>query len=566
MIEPEDFNFYEKIKVPPPTFCPECRTIRRLCWRNEMSLFKRKCDAPGHQEMVVSFYHPDEKLVIYDNKYWWGDGWDSGEYGKDYDFSLPFFTQWRSLLSSCPMQALSNSNAINSDFCNVADGSKNSYMCSGSWYIENTLYSNRILEIKDSLDLHVVYKSELCYECVYCTDCYHTLYSLNCKNCVDSYFLYDCHGCVNCFGCSNLRNKSYCLWNKQLSKEKYFEEISKLDLTDHKVISEIKSKFKDLYISSIHKFANLIKVINSSGNNLEGAKNCKVCFDLNGTMEDLKYTHWGGKATKDAYDSGPGIGSVEVAYEAFDTGVGGSNNLFTSVVYGSNNVEYSFNCYNCSNIFGCIGLRSKNYCILNKQYSKEEYEKLIPKIKEHMISMPYIDAKNRVYKYGEFFPAELSPFCYNETQAQDYFPTTKEKVLGIGYRWRDRKNNEYKVTIKSKDLPLNLKDVTDSILNEVIECENLGTGAYCRGAFKITKDELILYRKIGIPLPRFCFFCRHEKRLKQRNPLKLWHRSCMCQKEGHDHTGKCLNEFETSYAPERPEIIYCERCYQKEVY
>ena len=30
--------------------------------------------------------------------------------------------------------------------------------------------------------------------------------------------------------------------------------------------------------------------------------------------------------------------------------------------------------------------------------------------------------------------------------------------------------------------------------------------------------------------------------------------------------GKCTNEFETSYAPERPEIVYCESCYQKEVY
>jgi hypothetical protein len=28
----------------------------------------------------------------------------------------------------------------------------------------------------------------------------------------------------------------------------------------------------------------------------------------------------------------------------------------------------------------------------------------------------------------------------------------------------------------------------------------------------------------------------------------------------------CNNTFETSYAPERPEIVYCERCYQGEVY
>ena len=44
IIEPEDFNFYEKIKVPPPTFCPWCRFIRRMAWRNERALYKRTCD------------------------------------------------------------------------------------------------------------------------------------------------------------------------------------------------------------------------------------------------------------------------------------------------------------------------------------------------------------------------------------------------------------------------------------------------------------------------------------------------------------------------------------------
>jgi len=71
---------------------------------------------------------------------------------------------------------------------------------------------------------------------------------------------------------------------------------------------------------------------------------------------------------------------------------------------------------------------------------------------------------------------------------------------------------------------------------------------------------------LNLPLPRLCPNCRHYQRLAQRNPLKLWHRQCMCKKENHEHNGKCEVEFETSYAPERPEIIYCERCYQQEVY
>ena len=79
----------------------------------------------------------------------------------------------------------------------------------------------------------------------------------------------------------------------------------------------------------------------------------------------------------------------------------------------------------CSDIFGCVGLRSTNYCILNKQYSKEEYKTMIPKVIAHMNEMPYTDSKGKTYTYGEFFPAELSPFAYNESLAQEYYPLDK---------------------------------------------------------------------------------------------------------------------------------------------
>ena len=566
IIEPEDFNFYEKIKVPPPTFCLECRTIRRLSWRNEMSLFHRKCDVPGHDEMLISFIHPSEMLNVVDGKYWWADTWNPLSYGKEYDFSRTFFLQWKELRDKFPMQALSNIKATNSDYCNVAEGSKDSYLCSGSWQIERTYYSNRIAETKDSSDLYVVHKSELCYDDSFCKECYHLLYSFNCKGCVDSYFLYDCIGCINCFSCSNIRNKSYCMWNEQLSKSEYEKRLKKLDLKDYKVIFKLKKKFEELCLKSIHRFSTQIKSINSTGDNLDGARNSKFCFDASGRIEDAKYSHWLAIDVRDAYDSGPGVGLAELTYETFDTGIGNFRNLFTSVVYSSNNVEYSFNCHGCDNLFGCIGLRTKKYCILNKQYSKEEFEKLIPKIKEQMNQIPYIDKRGLIYKYGEFFPSELSTFCYNETQAQDYFPTTKEHAIKMNYRWRDEEVHKHNITIESKDLPDKLEDVGENIFKEIIGCLNRGKNIRCRGAYRITEGELNLYKRLGIPLPRLCFSCRHEKRLVKRNPMKIWHRVCMCDKTNHEHEDKCNNEFDTPYAPDRPEVIYCEHCYQKEVY
>ena len=187
---------------------------------------------------------------------------------------------------------------------------------------------------------------------------------------------------------------------------------------------------------------------------------------------------------------------------------------------GSNNlvdVEYSENIYGGANLFGCIKLRQKKYCILNKQYTKEEYEALIPKIKKHMNEMPYMDKKGRIYKYGEFFPVEISLWAYNETWANKFYPLTKEQTLKQGYNWRDQIEREYNISIKSNDLPNNIDDVSDKILDEVIECEHNGQNCnqQCTEVFKILPNELQFYRQINLALPHLCPNCRYYERLKK---------------------------------------------------
>lgn len=71
---------------------------------------------------------------------------------------------------------------------------------------------------------------------------------------------------------------------------------------------------------------------------------------------------------------------------------------------------------------------------------------------------------------------------------------------------------------------------------------------------------------MSIPIPRRCFMCRYQRRVTKRLPLKLWHRSCMCEQDNHEHKGKCAEEFETGYDPKGADIVYCEKCYQKEIY
>jgi hypothetical protein len=138
----------------------------------------------------------------------------------------------------------------------------------------------------------------------------------------------------------------------------------------------------------------------------------------------------------------------------------------------------------------------------------------------------------------------LSLFPYNLTMAQEHFPLTKKEALSKGYQWRDPDKRDYQP--QSTELPDHIDMIEDSIVKEILACET------CKKNYRIIPQELKFYRENVLPLPRKCFNCRHENRFLMRNPRHLWQRSCQ----------KCSTEILSSYAPVRPEIVYCEDCYQ----
>jgi hypothetical protein len=422
-------------------------------------------------------------------------------------------------------------------------------------YAKNSSFS------KDSQDLLNCANLELSYENVQCQNSQKLFFSQYCDNCSDSYFLHQCRNCVDCFGCTNLRNKQNYWFNQQLTREEYKKRIKQVDLGSFKNLISNLEEFKNIYNKSIHKYAQFINTTNCTGDNIRNARDCKICFDINGPeSENSKYVIYAVQGVKDSYDS-YGMPKVERIYEALASGFDMMENLdyaFTIFARGSKNIQYSINCSASQNLFGCVGLDKKEYCILNKQYTKEEYEKLVQKIKKHMDEVPYTDKRKTIYKYGEFFPTELSPFAYNETTAQEHFPLTQKNAQEMNYEWRESDAKNYKIDLKTDDLPDHIKDADESIVGKVIECSHKGECHHqCTTAFKIIKEELQFYQRLNLPLPRLCPNCRHYQRLSHRNPFRLWHRKCM--KPG------CANEFETSYSPDRPEIIYCESCYNAEV-
>ncbi len=553
VIEPEDFDFYEKIKVPAPTFCPECRIVRRMTWRNERTLYHRKCDATGKD--VITMFAPEQPLLVYERDYWWSDKWDQLESGRDYDFSKPFFQQFKELFEKAPLPNLANSNIVNSEYGNHNADMRNCYLVYASFGGEDLSYCYGALDSKNSFDLYFPLNFTQCYEDVLGANMNRVFFSYDSDESVNCAFLHACKNMIDSLGCINMRNKSNCIFNKQYTKEEYKKECAKYDFGSYKALCEFKKQFAEFIKLHPRRYGFVQKSVNSIGDNILNCKNVHMGFDVFGEVQDSKYVIHGFKAS-DIYDA-YGFGSnADNSYEVVDTGVDATSNLFSVFTHSCQNTNYTYACKNSKGLFGCVGLRSKQYCILNKQYTKGEYEELVPKIIAHMVDMPYVDKKGRVYKYGEFFPAEISPFAYNETIAQEYYTKTKSEILEHGYRWKEPDIKQYKITVQSADLPDHIRDVSDDILNQVIGCEHEGKcNEQCMGAFKIIPSELQFYRAMNLPLPRLCSNCRHYNRLHQRTPFKLWDRTC----------AKCGNSIKTSYAPERPEIIYCETCYNNEV-
>lgn len=577
VIEPDDFTFYEKMEVPPPTWCPECRMIRRLQFRNERGLYHFKCRLCG--ESGISMYPDDSPFPVYCVNCWYSDKWDQLSYGRDYDFSRPFFEQWKELSLRVPRASIFHRSVVqNAQYSNIVGESKNLYLSYSVSKECDGVYFSKFVDHSDNIyDCFSVVDSSQCYENISGRQNYNCNFLQISQSCIDCSFVFDCVNCRNCFLAVGLRNREYVIRNEQYTKEEYFKILGKINLGSRSNLGEINKEFYELILKIPHRYSSILKSVDSTGDNIINSKNAKLTFDAY-NVENTKYV-FRVYGLKDVYDSN-NAGDSEMVYEFAGGGsLNSSRLLFSSNgIQNLEDVSYSDYCASDSHVFGVVSLRNKQYCILNKQYSKEKYEELVPRIIKHMNDMPYVDQKGRVYKYGEFFPPELSPFAFNETIAQEYFPFSKEQAETQGYRWKDPDTRQYTVTKQPNDLPDHIKDIDDGILKETIGCQHQGTCTHqCTNAFRIIPEELSFHRKMNLPLPRLCPNCRHYERLKQRNPLKLWHRTCQCSGKTsengvyqntvkHQHgAGKCPNEFETSYSPDRKEIIYCESCYNSEV-
>lgn len=535
----------QKYSLPTPTLCPDERQKRRLSFRNERKMYKRKCDLSGKE--IISVYSPDKTYPVYDQKVWWGDDWDPTTYGRAFDFERTFFGQFADLLAVTPKLSLYSVQCINSDYTNFALGSKDCYMSIWTTRSEEVLYSNFVRDVKNTIDSTFCYESELIYYGIDLTRCYNCFYAKNSVNCRDCFGVEECSDCHHCIGCYGLKNKEFHVFNKPVSKE-VFNDVWKnafLHGWSLKVFADLKSLRETQYVRNIHT----INCENCYGDQIENGKNGFMCFDSK-NIEDARYAYFSPKNNTclDVTYTAP-LG-VEYCGECCSTLA--SNNFAVFQSAHESQVFYSMLCQNCDYVFWSASVKKWKHIILNTPYSVQEYETLCGKIIDHMKSAG---------EWGEFFPTELSTFGYNETAANEYFPMTEKEVKTKWWKWYDGENkNTYTGTHYT---PLLITQYNEKIvwfdtatkninecLNWIIQCEITGK------PFKIIKQELLFYIQNGLPIPTKHPDQRHKERMDLRNPRTLHERICL----------ECHKNIITTYAPGRPEKIVCEDCYRKLVY
>ena len=580
-ITKNDLTYYEKVSptiggkkflIPPPTLCPVCRAQRRHAMRNERNLFHRKCDLTGKQ--ILSVYSVHSPAVVYEHREWWSDKWDPLDYGRDFDFSRPFFEQFGELLRAVPHMNVAETNVENCDYCHLIADSKNCYLVFETSHGEDCMHGYWLQKCENCCDASFSHECRVCYQIDNCYNSQNLRWCRNCTNCSDSSFLLDCIGCRHCLFCVNQRQKEYCIFNKQYSKRDFEQKIKDYNFGSADAVRTMQKEFAEFALSQPRKYMTSVQAENCTGNYVQESKNCIECYHAH-QSEDCKYGEHVWRDAKDCMDVVTAGRGANLIYESTNTNMGAAEDAFDIQCWSSSNVLYSSECCSCRNCFGSVCLKQKKYCIFNKQYSQEEYEELVPKIIEHMrkdgggapnqspcsgsgLAMNP-SAGGASGSWGEFFPSSISLFSYNESMAQEYFPMTKEEVnkdrrlagrsAAMREGWSDDDQGK-KYMGPTVDIPDAIEDVPDDIATKILLCEAT------KRPYKIIPQELKFCRDLGIPLPRKSPDERHRERMSLRNPMKLWNRPC----------SKCQKEVPTTYAPDRTEIIYCEDCYLASVY
>lgn len=480
-ISEQEKNAYNHVGLPLPDIHPLERHRYHFTYANPITLYWAKEGRTGKR--ILSGFDPAEHAVIYDGSFWMSGEFDARDYGREFDFNMPFFDQWQELFQAVPKPALTMLRTEDCDYSNYLLDCKRCYLTFNTIGAEGLMYSVRGPFSKESIELFNSTGCELCFRCINSLKCYNVKFAEFAVSCVDSTFLWDCEDCNHCYQCANLKHKSYCIQNQQYTKEEYEQKMKDIDLSSHQMWAAEEAKFQIFLKNRPIRAERLVNCQDSDGVLLTNCRNCHNCFTM--VEGDNNYNSYGRQLT-DSCDANGWNGCSHILHT--DGAISSRGVYFSWGTENSHSIGYSYVAVNCHDCFGCYGIKNGDYCILNKRYTKEEYEKLLPRVIAHM---------KETGEWGQWFPHSKSPYYYDETDAALVFPPpTEEESRRMGLRMRPQEKAESASGSPASEIPDRVAEFSQADVEKTFLCEKTGR------AYRVTKQELTMHQRFEVPLPR----------------------------------------------------------------
>lgn len=412
--------------------------------------------------------------------------------GFSYTPDIGFMEQFHVLFIQTPVPSFHHfSWTENCDYANHISNTKNSYLsfhatgeCEDVYYsIATKIWSKNIF---NSIMSRI--QSENIYRSIGVIQSYNIFYSKYIKDSNNLRFCSNCLWCEECLLCDNLQNQKYHIRNQPLSQEEYANE-------KEKILSQ-KEKFLYAYAQG-NRIAHNRNSTNCSGNFITDSED----------VADGYYSHFV-KNGKNVVFAGHEDGLTN-AFSSFLVSWGrdyygvcaigwDTEDAYCSIwLRKCSQIYYSYFLEWCSFCLGCVWLKNKQFCILNKQYTKEEWHK---KVEEIFATM---EANGEL---GKFFPAEINPFYYNDTAAALFDTSSMEDTEEQGFLWRDRPMQA--TTTGNNIIDAYIGDFDESVCDKILKDRE-------GNMFTIQKNEYTFLTKHQLPLPDIHRLARMKMHIKQ---------------------------------------------------
>ncbi len=536
-VTPEEMALRKKLGVDgEPEFHPVFRFMQLGAFWQHWNLFKRKCDRTG--KSIISVFSDDCPYPV-----WHKDEWikHADPPAAEVDLTKPVFPQMQELFFRSP---IAHNVGTANENCEYTDDwwySKNCYLSHSGVSNEDLRYCYRALRVKNCSYSAFPFDSEWSNDLINSHGCFRVIFTLNSWQCSDSAFLYDCRNCQHCFLCSNLRNRQYCIRNKQCTRDEYESVMREWDLHSRTVYFRAKEEWGAMMrAQSWHRALSIDRSERCTGNYIDHSKNARNCYFVNDVEDSVNILRT--SETKDCLDSVSPAVNVELAYCTCTVQDSCYDCRYCYNLIQCKFVEYCAHCFQCEHCFGCCGLVGKKYRIFNKQYTPEEYEKKKAAI---------IAAMKSSGEYGKFFPGSFAANPYDESLAGFYWPLDRDTAERYGFRLSDHQPQRPDGALDASMIPDRSDGIDRSIAESVFWDDAVGH------PFRIEQADIAFAQELGVPLPHTYYMRRMQENFRLI-PFDGMLRETRC--------GKCDRKTETSWSADYDGRVLCEECYLKEVY